>query len=102
MTDDERPSLTTKHLALARELLDYATRPWLSPVESEAFAASAELLLAYLRDEADLSDKPHTRTLIALCVGGPLEVGRIVTGERTPLRPSRSPTSGRPPDHPSP
>ena len=102
MTDGDRPSLKTKHLALAREMLDYGTQPWLSPVESEAFAASAELLLAYLRGEEDLSDKPHTRTLIALCVGGPIEVGRIVTGDGSPLRPSRSPTSGRPPDPPSP
>lgn len=87
MTNGDRPALTAKHRALARELLDYATRPWLSPVESEAFAASAELMLAYLRGEQDLSDKPHTRTLIALCVGGPIEVGRIIKEGDTPPSP---------------
>ena len=87
MTDNQRPPLTPQHLALARDMIDYATNPWLSPVESEAFGASAELMLAYLRGEQDLTDKPHTRTLVALCAAGPIEVARVINEGNSPPSP---------------
>lgn len=73
MTHGERPVPPEKHLALTREMLDYGKQPWLSPVEAEAFAASAELMLSYLRGEQDLTDKPHTWALITLCAGRPID-----------------------------
>lgn len=84
MTENARPPLTPQHLALARDMTAYATNPWLSPVESEAFGASAELMLAYLRGDQDLTDKPHAQTLIELCAGRPFKVSPHVRDDASP------------------
>ncbi len=66
---DHPPRLSPGQFALCEELRRYATSPWLSPLESEAFAACAELVRDHWLVRLDLSSMPHTRTLIAMCVG---------------------------------
>lgn len=70
-TESDRPArLTPGQYALCEDLRRYADSPWLSPLESEAFAASAELVREHWLGRLDLSPMPHARTLIAMCVGG--------------------------------
>ena len=67
---DRRARLTPGQDALYENLRRYAGSQWLSPLESEAFAASAELVRDHFLGRLDLTSMPHTRTLIAMCVGG--------------------------------
>lgn len=66
---DRSAQLTPSQFALCEDLRRYASSPWLSPLESEAFAASAELVRDYFLARLNLTAMPHTRTLIAMCVG---------------------------------